>query len=238
MPTTSLFDYKTPDVATSMTPKELVAEFEAPYANSSNRRQGIVARHFLCWLKLCKIALADVNNAVLERFAKHRCRCPRYSVRPDRDPQYMPNVRMFVHMLQQRGIIPSGRQNDIAQQFLPYITAQKSQGYAADVIAQVSFDARRAALTFPSLLSKRITPHILRHSCAAHTLAATGDIRKVSLWLGHASLQSTEIYLRADPAEKLAILAAHAAPGVKAGRFKRPSDKLLAMLAAAGNNSS
>jgi site-specific recombinase XerD len=96
---------------------------------------------------------------------------------------------------------------------------------------------RKAALTCPSLLSKRITPHVLRHSCAAHTLAATGDIRKVSLWLGHASLQSTEVYLRADPVEKLAILAAHAAPGVKAGRFKAPSDKLLAMLAAAGNSS-
>jgi integrase/recombinase XerD len=95
--------------------------------------------------------------------------------------------------------------------------------------------ARKAARSCPSLLAKRITPHVLRHSCAMHTLAATGDIRKVSLWLGHASLQSTEGYLRADPAEKLAILTAHAAPGVKPGRFKPPSDKLLAMLAAASN---
>jgi site-specific recombinase XerD len=54
----------------------------------------------------------------------------------------MPNVRMFVHLLQQQGIIPSGRQSDIAQHLLPYITAHKTQGYAADVIAQVSFDAR------------------------------------------------------------------------------------------------
>jgi integrase len=38
-----------------------------------------------------------------------------------------------------------------------------------------------------------------------HTLAATGDIRKVALWLGHASIQSTETYLRADPEEKLQI---------------------------------
>jgi len=142
MPTTSLFDYKPLNSVARISPTELVAEFEAPYAKSSNRRHGIVARHFLCWLKLRKIALADVNNAVLERFAKHRCRCPRYSARPDRDPQYMPNVRMFVHLLQQRGVIPPGRQSDIAQHLLPYSTAQKAQGYAADVIAQVSFDAR------------------------------------------------------------------------------------------------
>lgn len=99
----------------------------------------------------------------------------------------------------------------------------------------VAKHVRHAAMSCPSLLSKRVTPHVLRHSCAAHTLAATGDIRKVSLWLGHASLRSTEVYLRADPVEKLAILAAHAPPGVKPGRFRPPSDKLLAMLAMAGS---
>jgi integrase/recombinase XerD len=36
-----------------------------------------------------------------------------------------------------------------------------------------------------------------------HTLQATHDIRKVALWLGHASVQTTEIYLRADPHQKL-----------------------------------
>jgi integrase/recombinase XerD len=82
----------------------------------------------------------------------------------------------------------------------------------------------------PTLAEKRVTPHVLRHSCAMHTLEATGDIRKVSLWLGHASLQSTEAYLRVDPAEKLAILASNAAPAVPKGRFRTP-DRLLAMLA-------
>jgi integrase/recombinase XerD len=92
-----------------------------------------------------------------------------------------------------------------------------------------------AAEKRPSLLRKRVTPHVLRHSCAMHTLAATGDIRKVSLWLGHASLQSTEAYLRVDPAEKLAVLAAHAPPAVQQGRFRPPSDKLLAMLSEVRN---
>jgi integrase/recombinase XerD len=87
-----------------------------------------------------------------------------------------------------------------------------------------------AAQKQPSLTGKKVTPHVLRHSCATHTLAATGDIRKVALWLGHASIQSTEAYLRADPDEKLAVLAAHAAPTILAGKFRRPSDALLAML--------
>jgi integrase/recombinase XerD len=87
-----------------------------------------------------------------------------------------------------------------------------------------------AAQKEPSLARKTVTPHVLRHSCAMHTLAATGDIRKVALWLGHASINSTEAYLRADPDEKLAVIAAHAPPTVRAGKFRPPSDTLLAML--------
>ncbi len=90
-----------------------------------------------------------------------------------------------------------------------------------------------AAQKEPSIADKRVTPHVLRHTCAMHTLRATRDVRKVSLWLGHASLQSTEIYLRADPTEKLEALAAMAPPMLKPGRFRAP-DKLLAMLRTVG----
>ena len=62
-----------------------------------------------------------------------------------------------------------------------------------------------------------------------HTLHATGDIRKVSLWLGHASLQSTEVYLRADPTEKLEALEAVMPPALRRGQFTVP-DKLIAFL--------
>lgn len=81
----------------------------------------------------------------------------------------------------------------------------------------------------PSLANKPISPHVLRHSCAMHMLQATRDIRKVALWLGHATLQSTEIYLRADPAEKLEMLGALSPLGLKPGKF-RPPDKLIMML--------
>ena len=104
-------------------------------------------------------------------------------------------------------------------------------GFAHRLAQQVAVAAQKQ----PSILHKRVTPHVLRHSCAMHTLAATGDIRKVALWLGHASIRTTETYLRVDPAEKLAVLAAHAPPPVKPGRFKPPSDKLMTMLAEVRN---
>lgn len=88
---------------------------------------------------------------------------------------------------------------------------------------------KRAIAAMPTLAKKRISPHVLRHSCAMHILQATHDVRKVSLWLGHASMQSTEVYLRADPDEKLAALSTITPPSIKRGRF-RPPDKLLALL--------
>lgn len=95
--------------------------------------------------------------------------------------------------------------------------------------------AAAAATVEPSIATKRVTPHVLRHSCAMHTLQATGDVRKVSLWLGHASVQTTEMYLRADPTEKLEALTALGPPTLKRGRFTVP-DKLMAMLTAASNS--
>ena len=90
---------------------------------------------------------------------------------------------------------------------------------------------RTARQRTPSMIAKRVSPHVLRHSCAMHTLQATGDIRKVSLWLGHASIQSTEAYLRVDPVEKLEILAANVPPSIVKGSFIGATDRLLAVLA-------
>jgi integrase/recombinase XerD len=81
----------------------------------------------------------------------------------------------------------------------------------------------------PSVATKRISPHVLRHSCALTILEATKDLRKVSLWLGHANMQTTEIYTRADPSIKREALDAVTPPKLKSGRF-RATDKLIASL--------
>lgn len=90
---------------------------------------------------------------------------------------------------------------------------------------------RTAIETCPSLATKRISPHVLRHSCALMILEATKDLRKVSLWLGHANMQTTEMYTRADPSIKLETLNATIAPRLRSGRF-RASDELIASLTA------
>lgn len=89
--------------------------------------------------------------------------------------------------------------------------------------------AHTAAARCPSLSTKRISPHVLRHTCALTILQATKDLRKVSLWLGHAHMQTTEMYTRADPSVKLEALESVIAPKLRSGRFKA-TDALIASL--------
>src|SRR3546814_5394321 len=58
----SLFDYEPRNATASISPDELVDEFVALYRSRSNRRQHYAARHLLCWLRLRKIAVADVDS--------------------------------------------------------------------------------------------------------------------------------------------------------------------------------
>jgi integrase/recombinase XerD len=60
-------------------------------------------------------------------------------------------------------------------------------------------------------------------------LQATRDIRKVALWLGHADVRTTEIYLRLDPSEKLEAVEAVLPPALRRWQFKAP-DALIASL--------
>lgn len=81
----------------------------------------------------------------------------------------------------------------------------------------------------PSLKGKQISPHVLRHTCAMMIYQATGDLRKVALWPGHAHMQTTEIYLQADPMERIEAIEGVIPLSLRRGKFTNP-DKLIASL--------
>ena len=56
----------------------------------------------------------------------------------------------------------------------------------------------RARKCTPSLLTKRVSPHTLRHSTATHLLRAGVDINTIRSWLGHVSLETTQVYAEMD----------------------------------------
>ena len=81
----------------------------------------------------------------------------------------------------------------------------------------------------PSLQRKHVTPHVLRHSAAMELLQHGVDRSVIALWLGHESVETTQIYLHADLSRKESALERTPALGVKPGRYK-PNDQLLAFL--------
>lgn len=97
-----------------------------------------------------------------------------------------------------------------------------------DYILQQS--VKRAAEACPSLLTKRVTPHVVRHTCAMHLLQAGNDMAVIALWLGHESIETTHIYVEADLAMKERALE-RIAPGDSPVRRFKPDDALLAFLA-------
>jgi site-specific recombinase XerD len=81
----------------------------------------------------------------------------------------------------------------------------------------------------PSLKRKHVTPHVLRHTTAMELLQAGVDTTVIALWLGHESVETTQIYLNANLALKEKILAKTTPHDGRAGSY-RPSDQLLAFL--------
>jgi site-specific recombinase XerD len=87
-----------------------------------------------------------------------------------------------------------------------------------------------ASKTCPSLLRKKVTPHVLRHTMAMELLQAGVDRAVIALWLGHESVETTQVYLDANLALKEEILTKMRSPnGANTGRYK-PPDSLLAFL--------
>jgi len=87
----------------------------------------------------------------------------------------------------------------------------------------------RAEPTCLSLKRKNVSPHVLRHAAAMDLLHHGVDRSVIALWLGHESVQTTQIYLHADMRLKEKALSPTTPLGVKPARF-RPDDKLLAFL--------
>jgi len=93
----------------------------------------------------------------------------------------------------------------------------------------LSKHATSAARECPSLLGKRVTVHLLRHTMALDLLQAGVDLAVIALWLGHESVETTQIYLEATLAMKEQALAKTSPLKGIPGRY-RASDQLLNFL--------
>jgi site-specific recombinase XerD len=114
----------------------------------------------------------------------------------------------------------------------PLFPTSRGRTLSRDAIAfLLAKHANTATHRCTTLHNKHVSPHTLRHTTAMNLLHAGVDTTVIALWLGHESVEATQIYLHADMQIKERALARTTPPDAKPGRY-RPPDKLLAFLEA------
>lgn len=114
----------------------------------------------------------------------------------------------------------------------PVFPSRRGAVLSRDAVERlVAKHAARATVACPSLRTKRVSPHVLRHTTAVSLLQAGNDRAVIALWLGHESIETTQMYLDADLTMKERALARTAPLRAGPGRYK-PDDNLLAFLSA------
>ncbi len=112
----------------------------------------------------------------------------------------------------------------------PVFPSLNGSRLSADALQRlVAKHVATASRTCPSLRTKKVTPHTLRHGAAMTLLRRGVDLSVIALWLGHESTETTQVYLHADIKLKEQALARTTSSGLAPHRF-RPSDPLLAFL--------
>lgn len=94
---------------------------------------------------------------------------------------------------------------------------------------RVALNVSKAATSCPSIRTKHVTAHTLRHTAAMRLLLSGVDLTVIALWLGHEQVSTTNIYLHADMSQKERAIARTTPPNTSPGRYRAP-DPLLAFL--------
>lgn len=115
----------------------------------------------------------------------------------------------------------------------PLFTTSTGRALSRDAIEErVRHATTQAARHCPSLASKQITAHTMRHTAAMRLLHAGVDVTVIALWLGHEQIATTNIYLHADMTLKENAIAKVTPPTTTAQGRYQPTDMVLAFLAA------
>lgn len=114
----------------------------------------------------------------------------------------------------------------------PLFISIRGDRFSRDAVERiVRKHVETAANQCPTLKKKRVTPHVLRHTAAMQLLQNGVDRTVIALWLGHESVETTQIYIHADIQLKEKAMARTASVTAPPGRY-RPNDQLLAFLEA------
>lgn len=209
-------------IVTYLTPDEVDAILAAP-----NRERRIGRRDHALLTLAIQTGLRVTELTTLRNQDVHLSTGPHIQVvGKGRKQRATPLTSQTVAVLRQWLKERAGRPED------PLFPSSRGRALSRDAIALlVTNHASTASRISPTLKNKKVSPHTLRHTTAMNLLHAGVDSTVIALWLGHESVEATQIYLHADMAIKERALARTTPPDTAPGRY-RPPDRLLAFLEA------
>ena len=203
-----------------LTHDELMALLAAPDQHTwlGRRDHALLLLAVQTGLRVSELTALRRNSVVLDRGAHVRCHGKGRKERCT--PLGHQVVRVMRAWLRGSNSAPSD----------PLFPSLRGGALSRDAVERlVAKYATLAGDNCPSLKSKRVTPHVLRHTTAIQLLQAGVERTVIALWLGHEQIETTQMYLDADLAMKEQALAKTAPPTVTLTRYK-PPDALLAFL--------
>ncbi len=203
-----------------LTRTELDALLKAPDRKSwiGARDHALLLTMSQTGLRVSELINLKCEDIVLESIAFVRCLGKGRKQRST--PLTAQTVAVLRNWLKQRGGAPDE----------PLFPSRRGDVLSRDAVEKlVKKHTATASEKCPTLLKKNVSPHVLRHTTAVQLLEVGTDRGVIALWLGHESVETTQIYLDADLAIKERAIAKNAPPNTTPGRF-RPTDELLAFL--------
>lgn len=169
-------------------------------------------------LRISELIGLSRSDIVLERGAHVRC------MGKGRKERATPLTRLTVAVLREWLAERGGQPRD------PLFPTRTGTRLSHDAIQdRLASHLDAARINCPSLRTKHVTMHTLRHTAAMRLLHAGTDVAVIALWLGHEQLATAHIYLHADMNQKERAIARVTPPGTAPGHY-RPADPLLAFL--------
>jgi site-specific recombinase XerD len=209
-------------LVTYLVPAEVKALLDAPDRNTpaGRRDHALLVLAIQTGLRVSELTALRREDVRLDRGAHVRCLG---KGRKERCTPLTPQTVSVLHAwLRECPSEPNG----------PMFPGRRGRALSRDAVeCLVDKYAATASSSCPSLGRKSVSPHALRHTSAMQLLQAGVDQSVIALWLGHESMESTQMYLHADMSMKERAIA-RTSPLPTAARRYRPPDKLLAFLEA------
>ena len=205
---------------TYLTREEIDALVAAPDTTTwiGRRDQVLLLVAIQTGLRVSELIGLQRQDVVLGRGAHVRCKGKGRKQRCT--PLRKEAVKLLVPWLRK------GPQDTVA----PVFPSTRGGSLSRDAVERlVTRHRQTAARRCPSLKRKTVTPHVLRHTAAMELLQHGIDRAVIALWLGHESVETTQMYLHADLRLKEQAMSRISPMNVKSRRY-RPDDKLLAFL--------